>query len=164
MTARLLTACLLLTPVLASAAACVPATATLKVVDTAGTAHEVDLRTPFAKSTVVAAKNKDGSTTNHDAIPLAVVLAAAGLPSGEALRGKPIGWTVFAKARDGYRAAFALAELDAGIGGKAVWLAACRDGAPLDADVGPLRLLVPDDQRPARAIRQLEELHVLDDR
>jgi hypothetical protein len=80
---------------------------------------------------------------------------------GEALRGKAVGLTVLAQARDGYVASFALAEIDAGIGARPVWLAACKDGAALDGEEGPLRLLVPDDRRPARALRQLQQLRIV---
>jgi DMSO/TMAO reductase YedYZ molybdopterin-dependent catalytic subunit len=65
-----------------------------------------------------------------------------------------------AEASDGYRVAFALAELDPGTGDTQVLLAHRMNGAALDGEVGPLRLVVPKDKRPARWIRQLSTLHV----
>ena len=65
-----------------------------------------------------------------------------------------------AGARDGYRVVFSLGELDPATGGRRVFVVDRCDGKPLDADVGPLRLLVPEDARPARWVRQLQSITV----
>jgi DMSO/TMAO reductase YedYZ molybdopterin-dependent catalytic subunit len=44
---------------------------------------------------------------------------------------------------------------------KTVLLAFSRDGAPLDAAAGPLRIVVPDEKRQARWVRQVTELEVV---
>jgi DMSO/TMAO reductase YedYZ molybdopterin-dependent catalytic subunit len=44
---------------------------------------------------------------------------------------------------------------------KQVILAYRKDGADLDAACGPLRLVVPDEKRQARWVRQVAELEVV---
>jgi hypothetical protein len=65
-------------------------------------------------------------------------------------------------ARDGYRVAFALAELDPSLGNRTVVLADRCNGAPLSAEDGPWRLVVPGESRPARWIRQVDSIRVLE--
>ncbi len=57
---------------------------------------------------------------------------------------------VLVRGRDGYTAAFSLAELSPDLGGRAAWLALDEDGKPLAEDDGPVQLLVPGDAKPAR--------------
>jgi hypothetical protein len=52
---------------------------------------------------------------------------------------------VRAEARDGYRVAFSLVELDSTIASSEVFIAFQRDGKPLPAEMGPFRLIVPTD-------------------
>ena len=64
------------------------------------------------------------------------------------------------EASDGYRADFALAELDPDFSDKMILLADRRDGKPMAEPVGPLRLIAPDDKRPARWVRMVESVAV----
>ena len=64
-------------------------------------------------------------------------------------------------AADGYRAVFALPELDSAFTGGLVLLADRVDGRPLPAGVGPLRLVVPDERRHGRWVRQVIAVRVL---
>lgn len=89
------------------------------------------------------------------------VLGTVGVVHGEALRGKNLALYVRADAADGYRAVFALAELDPGFRADVPVVSARCDDRPLDAKDGPLRLVVPGDKRPARWVRQLTALVVL---
>ncbi|MNW13631.1 hypothetical protein D3C71_2116330 [compost metagenome] len=65
-------------------------------------------------------------------------------------------------ARDGYRVAFSLGELDPTLGNRTVVLTDRCNGAALDADDGPWRLVAPGESRPARWIRQVESIRVID--
>jgi len=96
----------------------------------------------------------------YDGVPLIDLLKLAGIPSGENLRGAAMATFIIAEASDGYRVAFSLAELDPGIGDAGVLVADSLSGKPLDAKLGPLRLVVPRDKRPARWVRMLTALHV----
>jgi DMSO/TMAO reductase YedYZ molybdopterin-dependent catalytic subunit len=69
---------------------------------------------------------------------------------------------VRAEARDGYRVAFSLVELDSTIASSEVFIAFQRDGKPLPAEMGPFRLIVPTDKRGARWIRQLSRITLIE--
>jgi hypothetical protein len=89
-------------------------------------------------------------------------LARAGQSQVEALRGAALARGVLVTARDGYRVLFSLGELDASLGAVGAIVATRCDGKPLDEADGPFRLIVPKDGRPARSVRQLESLAVVD--
>jgi hypothetical protein len=89
------------------------------------------------------------------------VLAAAGAPHGDALRGGNLALYVRIGAADGYRAVFALAELDAGFRDALPIVTAHCDNAALDAHDGPFRLVVPGEKRPARWVRQVTTIDLL---
>ena len=93
-------------------------------------------------------------------VPIATLLAIAGAPSGQALRGVALATTIIASARDGYRVAFSIAELDSGFVRRRVLVALTADGKPMNDEEGPLRIIVEEEGRPARWIRQLTALHV----
>jgi DMSO/TMAO reductase YedYZ molybdopterin-dependent catalytic subunit len=108
----------------------------------------------------VTAKDHDGVAREHEGVALQTLLAKAGVPQGGELRGKNMTLVVAAKASDGYRAAFSLAELDADFAGIQVLVADLEDGKPLDAQHGPLRLVVPGDKRQGRWVRLLKTISV----
>ena len=110
---------------------------------------------------VPATLTAHGVTTRCEGVSLATLLARAGLPSGEALRGPALSLAVVAIASDGYAVPFTLGELDPALGNAAAVVADRCDGKPLDANVGPLRLVIPGETRPARSVRQLERLLVV---
>ncbi len=92
-------------------------------------------------------------------MPVDTLAQSVGAPSGKALRGPALADIVVVKGSDGYRAAFALAELDAGMRHDPILLADSADGAPLGAD-GPFRLVVEGDLRLARSVRMVTEIKV----
>lgn len=110
----------------------------------------------------VRATEHSGAVAVFEGVALTELLQRAGAPVREQLRGRAVRLGVLAHARDGYRALFALAEVDADFGGRSVLVADRRDGEDLDADTGPFRLIVPDDRRHARWIRQVTTLEVVD--
>jgi hypothetical protein len=65
---------------------------------------------------------------------------------------------VLVEAEDGYRVVFSLAELDSGILDSDVLVADTKDGAPMDAKLGPFRLVAPHDKRPARWVRMVKRV------
>ncbi|HEX7926525.1 MAG TPA: molybdopterin-dependent oxidoreductase [bacterium] len=114
----------------------------------------------FPRQTLTVKNPHNGNTETYEGVWLLDVLKRVGAPVGDKLRGKTMPTVVIAEAGDGYRVAFALAELDPGTGDTQVLLADRMNGAALDKDSGPLRLVVPKDKRPARWIRQLSGLRV----
>jgi DMSO/TMAO reductase YedYZ molybdopterin-dependent catalytic subunit len=102
-----------------------------------------------------------GVNGNWLGVPLSAILSAAGVPLGEALRGKEMALYVRISAADGYRVVYALAELDPQFRAEPVILADRHDGEALGAKEGPLRIIAPTDRRPARWIRQVTRIDVL---
>ena len=64
------------------------------------------------KHQTVRAKRHDGVESQFEGVPLVDILAKAGVPVGNDLRGPAMALYLVVEASDGYRAAFALAELD----------------------------------------------------
>ena len=94
-------------------------------------------------------------------VALADVLQLVAVPHGDSLRGPALATYVLIEAADGYRALFALAELDAGFSDRLVLLADRKDGAALTANDGPFQLIVPDEKRPARWVRRVQRIRVV---
>jgi DMSO/TMAO reductase YedYZ molybdopterin-dependent catalytic subunit len=114
----------------------------------------------LTNSTVTVTEH-DGGSSSYEGVFLHQVLSRAGVPLGEGLRGEALRLCVLVKAADGYKAAFSLAELDSALTEKKVLLAFRRDGKELDAEAGPLRLMVPDEKRHSRWVRRVIELEVI---
>lgn len=76
------------------------------------------------------------------------------------VKGPALARVIIASAPDGYRVAYAIAELDAALTDQVVLVADRRDGRTLLPDTGPLQVVVPNDKRPARWIRQVNKIEV----
>ena len=111
----------------------------------------------------VEAVGHDGSSTVYQGVPLADLLRAAGVMPAERLRGASLRQYVVAEASDGYRAVLALAEADSSYKATTVLVAYEANGAPLDARVGPLQLIVESDRQHGRWVRQLQCIRVAQD-
>jgi DMSO/TMAO reductase YedYZ molybdopterin-dependent catalytic subunit len=108
----------------------------------------------------VRAKGHDGIDSQFEGVPLIEILAKAGVPTGQALRGPAMAQYVIVEAADGYRAAFAVAELDPAFTDRVILLADHRDGKPLSTQSGPLQIIVPGEKKHARWVRQVITLKV----
>lgn len=106
----------------------------------------------------VRAKDHSGNESEFEGVPLVEVLTMAGVKFGEGLRGKNLELYLVVEAADGYRAVYALPELDPAYTDKVILLADKRDGKPMGAKEGPLRIVVPDEKRQARWVRQVTGL------
>lgn len=111
--------------------------------------------------TIKVLNTHNQKTENYEGVPLETLLQKAGVPHGEALRGKLMASYVLADANDGYRVAFSLAELDSGILDSEVLVADTLDGAPLGENEGPFKLIAPHEKRPARWVRMLKSITVV---
>lgn len=110
----------------------------------------------------VEASDHGGAPVRFEGVSLTEILKAAGAPLGERLRGPQLSKILLVSAADGYRAVFALAELDPGFTSATVLLADRRDGKPLSAEEGPFRLVVAHEKRQGRWVRQVRSLTVLE--
>jgi len=104
---------------------------------------------------------------DHDApaqfegVSLASLLSLAGVQLGDKLRGPRMTEVLLVEATDGYKAVFALAEVDPAFAVREIILADKRDGKQLDDKEGPLRIVVPGDKRAARWVRQVNVLRIV---
>ena len=106
------------------------------------------------------AKDHDGKEATFEGVALYEVLKLAGVPFGEQLRGRQIALFLLVEAADGYKAVFALPELDPAYTDRNIILADRRDDAPLSEKEGRLRVVVPDEKRQARWVRQVVSLTI----
>jgi DMSO/TMAO reductase YedYZ molybdopterin-dependent catalytic subunit len=108
----------------------------------------------------VRATDSGGRESEFDGIPLVELLKAAGVKFGGDLRGPALASYLVVEATDGYRAVFALPELDPECTDRVVLLADRRDGKPLDGKEGFFRVVVPGEKRHSRWVRQVIVLKI----
>ena len=90
----------------------------------------------------------------YSGVALMDLLAKLGVAHGKDLHGKLLADYVVATGSDGYKSVVALAEIDPEFHPGQVIVADAMDGKPL-GDAGPFRLIVSEDKRPARSVRNL---------
>ena len=110
---------------------------------------------------IVEAKDRDGKPVRFEGVLLIDLLMAAGAPVGDTLRGAQLSKFLLVEAVDGHKAVFALPELDPAFTNELALVADHRDGQPVSATEGPFRIVVPHEKRPARWVRQVTRLKVL---
>jgi hypothetical protein len=106
--------------------------------------------------------NVAATPTMFEGVSLKAVLEKAGVGFGETLKGKRLASCLLVEAADGYRVVIALPELDPAFTDKQVVLAFSKDGKPLDDKEGPYRIVIPDEKRMARWVRQVTTLKIVD--
>ncbi len=103
-----------------------------------------------------------GTKASWDGVRMLELLRKAGAPMDRALRGPNLAKVVLVTAADGYRVAFALADFDPAFGNSPAILADTRDGQLLDEKEGPFRLVIADEQRAGRWVRQVIRVELID--
>ncbi len=112
-------------------------------------------------TTSATGSSTTGSSTTFEGVALKAVLERGGVALGETMKGKRMASCLLVEAADGYRVVFALPEIDSAFTDKQVVLAFLKDGKPLDAREGPYRLVVSDEKRMARWVRQVTTLKIV---
>jgi len=107
--------------------------------------------------TTVVRKDKDGKDHTYSGVILADILQKAGVTMNRESLTKYL----LVDASDGYEIIFALAELDKSFTDKIIILADTVDGKALAPGDGPFRIIVQDEKKPARCIKQVTSLKVL---
>jgi hypothetical protein len=102
-----------------------------------------------------------GVSATFDGVPLKAVLERAGIGFGETLKGKRLASCLLVEAADGYRVVIALPEIDAAFTDKQIVLAFLKDGKPLDDKERPYRIVMPDEKRMARWVKQVTALKIV---
>jgi len=110
----------------------------------------------------VTAAEHSSASVSFEGVTLKSVLEKAGVAFGESMKGKRLTNCLLVEAADGYRAVIALPELDPAFTDKQTILALLRDGKPLDEKEGPYRIIMPDEKRMARWVRQVTTLKIVD--
>jgi DMSO/TMAO reductase YedYZ molybdopterin-dependent catalytic subunit len=105
--------------------------------------------------------NDHGTEATFEGYPLIEVLKLAGIEFGETLRGKRLAAFLLVEAADKYQAVFALPELDPAFTDKTIILADRRDASPLSEKEGVLRIVVPDEKKQGRWVRQVTSLKII---
>ena len=127
-------------------------------------------QTILAKSDIESLPRAKVTTHDHDSdkpvtfegVALRAVLEKARVEFGHAMRGKRLASSLLIEAADGYRVVIALPEIDPDFTDKQILLAFLQDGKPLDAKTGPYRIVIPDEKRMARWVRQVTKLKIVD--
>jgi len=123
---------------------------------------------PHVKVATHASENH--ASENHESennatfegVALKAVLEKGGVEFGHSMRGKRLASCLLVEAADGYSAVIALPEIDPDFTDKQIVLAFLQDGKPLDAKTGPYRIVIPDEKRMARWVRQVTTLKIVD--
>jgi DMSO/TMAO reductase YedYZ molybdopterin-dependent catalytic subunit len=113
------------------------------------------------RKTLSVVNPHDNKTETYEGVLLEELLKKAGVAQGEKLRGALMATYVVAKAEDGYRVVFSLAELDSGILESDIIVADTMNGESLAPKQGPFRLVAPHEKRPARWVRMLKSITVV---
>jgi hypothetical protein len=122
----------------------VPTPLTLSASDLAAMPHER-----------IELNEEDAGVTAYEGIPIQEIFKKAGL------RGRMLAGYVLAHARDGYEVVYSMGELDPEIGSTRLYIADKREGKPLFAYQGPVRLIATTDKKEARSARMLERLEIV---
>ena len=108
----------------------------------------------------VTASEHSSGPVGFEGVTLKSILEKAGVSFGESLKGKRLSSCLLVEAADGYRVVIALPELDPAFTNKQTLLVFLRDGKPLGEKEGPYRILIPDEKRMARWVRQVTTLKI----
>jgi hypothetical protein len=96
----------------------------------------------------------------YSGVRLSDLLSKVGAPIGSELHGEALTNFVVATGADGYQAILALAEVDPSFHPGEVLVADTMNGKPVDGHSGPLKLVVTEDKRPARSVRNLTTIEL----
>ena len=147
--------------------------AALALVSVLSYAQQLTIQTADGKQTILQRSEIDGlphvklqasghdGPMNFEGVLLRSVLEKAGVSFSEPMKGKGLTSCLLVGAADDYHIVIALPELDPGFTDKQVILAFLKDGKPLDSKEGPYRIVIPDEKRMARWVRQVTTLKIV---
>ncbi len=119
------------------------------------TSISLDALKALPHKTVTIHNPHENADEAYSGVPLIELLKQVGAPVGKDVHGKALAEYVIATGSDGYKAVLALAEVEPDFHPGDVLVADVMNGKPIDAKTGPFRLVVSDDKRPARSVRNL---------
>jgi hypothetical protein len=128
------------------------------------------LRKQFASEIKTIDYTSRGQPHKATCIPLYAVLHEAGADAqmkmgpdvSPAMKNQALRLAVVVTSIDGYTATFSLAELLPDMGNTAAYIAFDLDGKPFQEGDGHLRVIVTTDKKPARSVRDIQSINVVD--
>lgn len=111
-------------------------------------------------TTVTVHNEHTKADETYAGVRVADLLAKMDAPLGNKLRGAALSAYLVATGSDGYVAVVALAEADPSFHSGEVIVADTMNGQPIGEKSGPLKLVVTEDKRPARWVRNLVSLEL----
>ncbi|RYD77975.1 MAG: molybdopterin-binding protein [Sphingobacteriales bacterium] len=105
--------------------------------------------------------DKNDKAHQFSGVLLSVLLTNSGANTEKALHGENLTKYVVVEAVDGYKVVFSLAELDQDFSDNKIVLADTMDSAALAVGDGPFKIIVQNDKRPARYIKQVKSIRVV---
>lgn len=111
-------------------------------------------------TTVSVLNSHTKANEKYSGVLLSDLLAKAGVPSGENVRGKLFLTGIIAEGTDNYAVLYALAEVDPSIHDGSVIVADSVDNHKLDKD-GAFKIVSTEEKRPARWVRNLSAITVI---
>lgn len=115
----------------------------------------------FTRREIKAKMPHDEKEAVYSGFNLSDILLDAGAKIGKGeIRGKELAAYLLVEAADGYKVIFAIAEIAPEFTDKVILLADTRDGKPLDENNGTWQLIVPDEKKHGRWVRQVVTLKV----
>jgi len=114
----------------------------------------------MARKTVTVHNAHSNADETYEGVEVEELLHKYGAPLGKELHGSALAYYVVATGSDGYKAVLSLGEVDTSFHPGDVIVADTMNGKPLDAKNGPYKLVVTEDKRPARSVRNLVGLQL----
>jgi hypothetical protein len=121
----------------------------------------LDKLASLPRATLKVKEKQDNVENTYEGVRMADILSQAGMKFGQSLRGARLADYLLAEDPKGYRVVFALTELDGEFSDRVVLIANRRDGAPIAPPEGPLRIIVSDEHKHARWLRNVAKLTIL---
>ena len=112
----------------------------------------------YPQTTVEVFDRQMNKKVTYAGVPLMDLLVKLGVP--KAAMGKALTKYVVATGSDGFEAILSLAEVDPAVHGGTVLVADALEGKPLGAKAGPFRLVVSEDKKPVRSVRNLVRIEL----
>jgi hypothetical protein len=112
------------------------------------------------RTTVTVHNSHTSADESYVGVRLFDLLTFMGAPVGKELHGGSLANYLVATGSDGYEVVLAIAEVDPDFHPGEVVVADTLNGKPLDEASGPLKLVVTEDKRPARSVRNLTTIEL----
>jgi DMSO/TMAO reductase YedYZ molybdopterin-dependent catalytic subunit len=113
-----------------------------------------------AGAVAVTVEDDSGQASDYTGVSIAQLLESVGVPLGKSVRGERLAEFVIVRGADGYRVLFSLAETDPMFRERVLLLCYRKNGGPLPDKEGPLRVVVADEKRHARWVRQVTAIEL----